>query len=295
MKIVKLKNGAIKCVVDSMKDIAELIDSGKSKEINMLDLSKIGFVSNCYDSLHSKVFEKNNFPNLDYIYYNNPRGIIDKFTFANSTIQKADINCATLHQNAFSDSYLEELDVKETKCVFTSAVSSTKVREIRVSPKIREIDIDDASIRIVFKERDAQGLPVADECRVFIHHPESYLRKHGFNNFKVLLYFNPTIFLDCESNFTLNELKIVKRMTDLCLKRELQNIKRVEKEDTEKAEKMAGYLCGVRKRIDQKLYSLLPNKTDSEWLGVMLAGVEEPNTVNQKERATADSEGKDDK
>ena len=295
MKIVKLKNGAIKCVVDSMDDVIELIDSGKSKEINMLDLSKIDKVSGYYNSKFMRVFEKNNFPNLDYIHYNNPNGIIDKFTFANSTIQKADINCDKICQNAFSDSYLEEIDVKDTKHVFTSAVSSTKVREIKVSPKIRDLFVNDASVRVVFKERDAQGLPVADECRVFIHHPESYLRKHGFNNFKDLLYFDPTIFLDCESNFTLNELKIVKRMTDLCLKRELQNIKRVEKVDTEKAEKMAGYLCGVRKRIDQKLYSLLPNKTDSEWLGVMLAGVGEPNAVNQKERATVDSEGKDNK
>ena len=295
MKIVKLLNGAIKCVVDSMKDIAELIDSGKSKEINMLDLSKIGFVSNCYDSLHSKVFKKNNFPNLDYIYYNNPRGIIDKFTFANSTIQKADINCATLHQNAFSDSYLEELDVKETKCVFTTAVSSTKVREIRVSPKIREIDIDDASIRIVFKERDAQGLPVADLNYVIMNNPESYLRKHGFSDFKDLLLYSPQLFLDCNCSFTINELKTVKKVTDLYFKRKLQNIKRVEKEDTEKAEKMAGYLCGVRKRIDQKLNSLLPNKTELEKLEVELAGVGEPNVVNQKERTTADSEGKDDK
>lgn len=293
MKIVELKNGAVKCVVDSMKDIAELIDSSKSKEINMLDLSKIGFVSNSYDSLHSKVFEKDNFPNLDYIYYNNPRGTIDRFAFANSTIQKADINCYAIDHCAFSNSYLEELDVKDTECVYTSAVSSTKVREIKVSPKICQLFFNDASVRVIFKERDSQGLPIANLHWVTMRNPESYLKKHGFSNFKDFLYFDPTLFLDCDCSFTLNELKTVKRVTDLCLKRNLQNIERVKKEDSEKAEKMAEYLCGVRKRIDQKLYSSLPNKTDSEWLGVMLAGVGEP--VEVKQEHTANSEGKDDK
>ena len=41
MKIETLENGAVKCVVDSMEDVFDLIISGKSKNITQLDLSKI--------------------------------------------------------------------------------------------------------------------------------------------------------------------------------------------------------------------------------------------------------------
>ncbi len=289
MKIVKLLNGAVKCVVDSMKDIAELIDSGKSKEINMLDLSKIGFVSNCYDSLHSRVFEKNNFPNLDYIHYNNPIGIIDRFAFANSTIQKADINCYTIYHYAFSNSYLEELDVKDTECVFTSAVFSTKVREIKVSPKICQLFFNDASVRVIFKERDAQDLPIANLRLVTMSNPESYLKKHGFNNFKDLLLYNPEIFLECKCNFTTSELQTVRKVADKWGQRKLQTIKLYEKENPEKAEAMAGHTANIIWDIYEKTVRQLQGNPIAQ-LRLMC----EPVEVKPKEH-TANSEGKDDK
>ncbi len=272
MEIVTLENGAVKCVVDSMKDIIDLFNSGKSREITQLDLSKIGKVFNRFNlSGGENYFSKRRFPKLDYINYDNPSGIISEYAFERSGVKKADINCVKLGKYAFNNSlWLEEIDIKDTCIVNISGLNSTKVSKIGISPETKSLYIPKDAVRVVFKEYDAQGLPISNLEDVDMGDPSVYLEKYGFDNFKYFLLYNPQLFLDCKHDFTQSEAKEVKRMTDECFRRKLQELESIAENYPMEADKMAKSQIELYKKVKEKIKEYSANGTHVQQFKNML-------------------------
>ena len=254
MKIETLENGAVKCVVDSMEDVFDLIMSGKSKNITQLDLSKIGNVVNSYNFFRD-LFSTMHFPKLDYIKYDNPNGKISAFAFYDSQVKKADINCFLLDECAFEASVgLKEINLKDTLNVHASGFLFTKVRKIEIPPKTKSLYIPKINpVRVVFKEYDAQGLPISNLEHVDMGNPTVYLKHYGFDNFKDLLLFNPQLFLDCKHVFSPSELKVVKKVTKMYFERTMQKIEQFAEENPIEADEIARQNLKLLEDVDNRL------------------------------------------
>lgn len=254
MKIETLENGAVKCVVDSMEDVFDLIISGKSKNITQLDLSKIGNVVNSYNFFRD-LFSIMHFPKLDYIKYDNPNGKISAFAFYDSQVKKADINCFLLDECAFDVSVgLKEINLKDTLNVHASGFLFTKVRKIEIPPKTKSLYIPKINpVRVVFKEYDAQGLPISNLEHVDMGNPTVYLKHYGFDNFKDLLLFNPQLFLDCKHVFSPSELKVVKKVTKMYFERTMQKIEQFAEENPIEADEIARQNLKLLEDVDNRL------------------------------------------
>lgn len=254
MKIETLENGAVKCVVDSMEDVFDLIISGKSKNITQLDLSKIGNVVNSYNFFRD-LFSTMHFPKLDYIKYDNPNGKISAFAFYDSQVKKADINCFLLDKCAFEASVgLKEINLKDTLNVHASGFLFTKVRKIEIPPKTKSLYIPKINpVRVVFKEYDAQGLPISNLEHVDMGNPTVYLKHYGFDNFKDLLLFNPQLFLDCKHVFSPSELKVVKKVTKMYFERTMQKIEQFAEENPIEADEIARQNLKLLEDVDNRL------------------------------------------
>ena len=254
MKIETLENGAVKCVVDSMEDVFDLIISGKSKNITQLDLSKIGNVVNSYNFFRD-LFSTMHFPKLDYIKYDNPNGKISAFAFYDSQVKKADINCFLLDECAFEASVgLKEINLKDTLNVHASGFLFTKVRKIEIPPKTKSLYIPKINpVRVVFKEYDAQGLPISNLEHVDMGNPTVYLKHYGFDNFKDLLLFNPQLFLDCKHVFSPSELKVVKKVTKMYFERTMQKIEQFAEENPIEADEIARQNLKLLEDVDNRL------------------------------------------
>ena len=121
-------------VFKSQEKIEDAIESGKSKQVSIVDLSAIDYLGlfEKFISLENRrtLFYRHYFPNLEELIYDNPNGVISRI-FINSTIKRAKICCRHIAKNAFCQSSdLEYVDLSGTEEIALSAFDGTKISEL---------------------------------------------------------------------------------------------------------------------------------------------------------------------